>query len=138
MLAEQTFSYEGKEWPPKGSGDGWVIEGVVKSGVPLKVRKAHEMQGYLKSTAAADVADKRYAITITEFQIHTVEDDVEHPLYDIAWAFVWQVNAVLNTITEITVEDSVEDPLASWGNALLECVINRLKPAHTDVLFSYS
>lgn len=79
-----------------------------------------------------------FAITITEFHEHTVEDDVEHPLYSAAWNFAWQVNAALNTITEITVEDSVEDPLASWGNALLECVINRLKPAHTIVLFSYT
>ena len=27
---------------------------------------------------------------------------------------------------------------AVWGNTLLECVINRFKPAHTLVLFLYS
>lgn len=78
-----------------------------------------------------------YAITITEFRAHTVVDDVDDALYDIAWNFAWQVNAALNTIHEITVDMTVEDPLAAWGNALLECVINRLKPAHTTVLFSY-
>lgn len=79
-----------------------------------------------------------YAVTITEFAEHSVNDDVEHPLYGAAWNFAWQVNAALNSITEITVDDTVEDPLAAWGNALLECVINRLKPAHTTVLFSYT
>lgn len=79
-----------------------------------------------------------YAITITEFHAHTVGDDVDYPLYGEAWNFAWQVNAALNTVTEITVESTVDDPLAAWGNALLECVINRLKPAHTAVLFSYT
>lgn len=79
-----------------------------------------------------------YAITITEFHAHTVNDDVNHPLYDVAWNFAWQVNAALNTITTLTVIGTVADPLASWGNALLECVINRLKPAHTSVIYSYT
>ena len=79
-----------------------------------------------------------YAITVTDFTEHTVVDDVEHPMYDSAWAFVWQVNAALNTVIEITVESPVDEPIASWGNALLECVIRRLAPAHTSVLFSYT
>lgn len=79
-----------------------------------------------------------YAITITEFRAHCVNDDVEQPLYDTAWNFAWQVNAALNTVTDITVDSTVEDPIAAWGNALLECVIKRLKPAQTTVLFSYT
>lgn len=79
-----------------------------------------------------------YAITITEFRAHCVNDDVEQPLYDSAWNFAWQVNAALNTVTAITVDSTVEDPIAAWGNALLECVIKRLKPAQTTVLFSYT
>ena len=79
-----------------------------------------------------------YAITITEFRAHTVEDDVNYALFGGAWDFAWQVNAALNTINEITVDMTVEDPLAAWGNALLECVINRLKPAHTTLLYSYT
>lgn len=79
-----------------------------------------------------------YAITITEFRAHSVNDDVEHPLYGDAWIFAWQVNSALNTVTELTVDSTVDEPLATWGNALLECVINRLKPAHTAVLYSYT
>lgn len=79
-----------------------------------------------------------YVISITEFRAHTVEDDVNYALYDSAWNFSWQVNVALNTINEITVDMTVEEPLAIWGNALLECVINRLKPAHTTALYSYT
>lgn len=79
-----------------------------------------------------------YAITITEFHEHTVDDDVDHPLMGEDWNFAWQVNAALDTVHELTVDDTVDDPLAWWGNALLECVIERVAPAHTIVLFSYT
>lgn len=79
-----------------------------------------------------------YAISVTEFRPHCVEDDVDSALLDDAWAHVWQVNAPLVTLHEITVDEDVDQPLASWGNALLECVINRLTPAHTLVLFAYT
>lgn len=79
-----------------------------------------------------------YTITVTEFTLHDVEDDVEHPLTGPPWQFAWQVNAALDTVGQLAVTDTVEDPLAWWGNELLECVINRLKPAHTHVLFAYT
>jgi uncharacterized protein YmfQ (DUF2313 family) len=79
-----------------------------------------------------------YAITVEDFQPHTVRHPVNHPLYSQAWAFAWQVNSALNTVTKLTVRGPVSDPLASWGTALLECVIERLRPAHTTVLFSYT
>lgn len=79
-----------------------------------------------------------YAITITEFSRFTVSSTVDLPLYGDAWDFAWQVNAALNTITTFNVKSTVADPLAAWGNELLECVISRLKPAHTSVIFSYS
>lgn len=79
-----------------------------------------------------------FEITISEFLEHTVEDDVEHQLFGADWNFTWQVNSALNTVTEITVEDTAEDPLAWWSNLPLECVINRLKPAHTHVIFAYT
>lgn len=78
-----------------------------------------------------------YTVTITEFDPHTVSDDVEQPIYGQAWAFAWQVNAPQNTVGTLSVTDSVADPLAWWGNEVLECVISRLKPAHTNVLFAY-
>ena len=79
-----------------------------------------------------------YTITVTEFDLHDVEDNVERPLIAMPWQFAWQVNAAQNTIGVLDVTDTVEDPLAWWGNELLECVIRRLKPAHTHVLFAYT
>jgi uncharacterized protein YmfQ (DUF2313 family) len=79
-----------------------------------------------------------YTITVTEFSPFDVDDDVDTPLYSDDWAFAWQVNGPLNTIGELGVDDDVDEPLAWWGNAALECVMVRLKPAHTLVMFSYS
>lgn len=78
-----------------------------------------------------------YTITIDEFAAATVEDDVETPLYDEHWCWVIQVNAPEVTVHHATVEDDVETPLAWWGNDGLECLINRIKPAHVYALFSY-
>jgi uncharacterized protein YmfQ (DUF2313 family) len=79
-----------------------------------------------------------YAVTVGEFAEHTVNDDVEHPLFSLAWSFAWQVSAALNTVTDLTVDSTVDEPLAAWGNSLLECVVKRLAPSHTTVLFSYT
>lgn len=54
-------------------------------------------------------------------------------------AHVWQVNAPLNSIQTFKAGLSrAGEPLRTWGNDLLECVIIRLKPAHTRVLFAYT
>lgn len=79
-----------------------------------------------------------YPITVTEFDAHDVEDNVDHPLYGTPWQFAWQVNAAEETVSVLTVDDTVAEPLAWWGNELLECAIQRLKPAHTHVLFAYT
>lgn len=54
--------------------------------------------------------------------------------------FHWQVNAALNgDIGEFDMNSDVNTPLRYWGkNELLECMINRLKLAHTIVVFSYT
>ena len=79
-----------------------------------------------------------YVITVTEFSPYDVEDDVDAFVYGTEWAYAWQVNAALNTVIEMTVDDGVDEPIAQWSNVLLECVLTRLKPAHTHLLFSYS
>lgn len=79
-----------------------------------------------------------YTITVDEFIVHTPTDDALFGLYGDDWAHVWRINSALDTIRDLNVEDDVEMPLAVWGNVLLECVMRRLKPAHTVVLFGYS
>ena len=79
-----------------------------------------------------------FVITITEFRPWTVGMTIDLPLYGSDWAYAWQVNAPLNTISYFTMSSAVDEALAMWGNNLLECIINRFKPAHTVVLFAYS
>lgn len=79
-----------------------------------------------------------YTVTITEFSPFDVEDTVDDPLIGDEWAYAWQVNGPLNTVVEFTTDDGADEPLAQWSNVPLECVLTRLKPAHTYILFSYS
>lgn len=79
-----------------------------------------------------------YTVTITEFRPFHVNDHVNDDIAGALWTFVWQVNAQLNTVRRFTVGSAVNEALASWGNALLECAISQLKPAHTKVLFAYT
>lgn len=79
-----------------------------------------------------------YVITITECRPHNTEHDTEHPTYDEQYQFVWFVNSALYNLRELTTEDDTEMATEVWGNTLLECRINRFKPAHTYVIFAYS
>lgn len=79
-----------------------------------------------------------YDITITELGPFRVTSPVTAALYGEEAVFVWQVNAALNTVAYFDMNSTVETPLARWGNSILECIINRAKPAHTFVIFSYS
>lgn len=81
-----------------------------------------------------------YTITITEFAPARVgQSRVGQPLNGAAWAFAWKVNAPLNTVVKSRVGSArAGDPLASWGNAVLQCEISEIVPAHTIPIFAYS
>lgn len=54
------------------------------------------------------------------------------------WIFTWRVNAPETTITSFRSGlSAVGEPLRKWGNAALECALERVAPAHTIVLFGY-
>lgn len=90
---------------------------------------------YFAALAAAFGVSAR----VVEYRAHTVEDDVEAPLQALEWAHAWAlVSPALGAVVDRSVEDGVEMPLAAWPtNAVLECVIRRLSPAGTVVLFIY-
>lgn len=59
-------------------------------------------------------------------------------LRDQEWAHCWVVYSAGEAERLFRCGASaVGDPFQSWGEALLECVIGRLAPAHTRVLFAY-
>lgn len=78
-----------------------------------------------------------YTITVTEYTPHDVTMDVNASINSAEWAYVLQFNSPLNTLNLSTVNSFVTDPLASWGNSLLECVLERAAPGHAIVIFVY-
>lgn len=54
-----------------------------------------------------------------------------------AWLHAWQLNLGATRVMEMNCLAPCDDSLRGWGDATVECVVRRLKPAHTEVLFTY-
>ena len=81
-----------------------------------------------------------YDVTITEFMrpLRCNQGAAGDAIADSGDVHTWRVNAPAVTERRFRAGSSVAgDALNIWGNSLLECAINRLKPAHTRVLFGY-
>jgi uncharacterized protein YmfQ (DUF2313 family) len=112
----------------------------------IQIRK----RNLLAKIVARGGATKQYLIEVAEtfgFTINIVEFDqfrvdysrVGDPLCDEPWQFAFEVQAPSETITWFRSGGSAAgEPLATWGNERLECLITKLKPAHTVALFAYS
>lgn len=75
---------------------------------------------------------------ITEFAPYHCESDCEASVFPEEWRHVWRVDIQQETrIVEMTCESACDEPIRVWGDFALECVIDKLKPAHTHVFFSY-
>ena len=60
-------------------------------------------------------------------------------LQDTGWGFVFRVNAPAVTSTFFRMgESTMGEPLLTFGNEALECLINRIKPSHTIAQFVYA
>ncbi|MFN4328294.1 MAG: YmfQ family protein [Limnobacter sp.] len=80
-----------------------------------------------------------FQVTITEFKSFRAGQSVASDRVGEQFALAWQVNSALNTVIPFRAGASVAgDPLGSWSNKPLECLLSRLKPAHTTVIFAYS
>ena len=102
------------------------------------VAKLTTIGGQSAAYYIALAASLGYTITVTEFSPFQAGSDAGDALTNDGWRFVWQVNAPEASIVEFSAgRSSAGEPLRAWGNELLECVINRLKPANTYVLFAY-
>lgn len=106
----------------------------VRSVVAKYIAQGGQSPAYFIEIAAA----LGFTITLTEFRPYTVGMAVNLPICGSTWAYAWQVNAPLASVQKMTVADAVDNPLRWWENEILECVMKRLKPAHTSVLFAYA
>lgn len=58
--------------------------------------------------------------------------------YDVGWVYYWTIKTDEFNQTFFSVgENSVGDALSTFGNEVLECVMNAVKPAHTKILFRF-
>jgi uncharacterized protein YmfQ (DUF2313 family) len=84
-------------------------------------------------------AELGYAITITEFTVSRFGQPFGSRFYGAAWADTWQINAPTYTITSFRFGSGrFGDRFREWGNTVLQCELNRIKPAHTVLIFNYS
>lgn len=59
-------------------------------------------------------------------------------LYTDEWRYYWQVNMPAATqITPMTAISNCSESLRSWGETTAECVLEKLAPSHTYVIFKY-
>ncbi len=80
-----------------------------------------------------------FDITITEFTpFRAGRSRAGDPVYGLDWVYAWRVNALSWTIGYFRARQSTAgEALRRWGNRLLECVLDMLKPAHTILQFAY-
>lgn len=80
-----------------------------------------------------------YTITITQFAPFRVgRNRAGDPICGRDWAFAWQVNAPANTFTYFRAGLSVAgEPLRTWTDEVLQCELEKLKPAHTFLNFKF-
>ncbi|WP_234427124.1 putative phage tail protein [Kosakonia radicincitans] len=59
-------------------------------------------------------------------------------LWSPEWRYYWQVNmpSAVN-VTNMTCSDNCESPLRWWRETIVECVLTKLCPSHTYVIFKY-
>ncbi|WP_126456740.1 YmfQ family protein [Sulfuriflexus mobilis] len=79
-----------------------------------------------------------YTITIAEAKASQFGKSYGDLYNGVGWRFVWYVDAPTETVRPRRFGQSgYGEPYRDWGNEQLECLINRLKPAHTKVYFRY-
>ncbi len=79
-----------------------------------------------------------YAITIQTFAPFRMgRSGFGQGLGTKAWYNAWSVTAPLNTVRKFRAGSRAGERLREWGNAVLECEIRRIAPAHTVVIFRY-
>ncbi|WP_410498152.1 YmfQ family protein [Chitinibacter sp. S2-10] len=76
--------------------------------------------------------------TITQYSARRCGRRMGTPYGGVAWQFVWQMNLPASQVVARRSGSPMGERYRVWGNAQLECVINKLKPAHTLVRFKYA
>lgn len=79
--------------------------------------------------------------TITRYpkSTFTCVSDCTDSLFTNEWRYYWRVNIPASAqISPMTCMDSCTDSIRSWGDTVVECVMTKLAPSHTYVIFLYT
>lgn len=103
------------------------------------VARLTSIGGQSRAYFIALAASLGYTVTITEYrQFRTGIGRAGDRSNGEEWLYAWRVGAPQFTVIDFRVGLSAAgEPLRSWGDKLLECVLNRMKPAHTQIIFTY-
>lgn len=82
----------------------------------------------------------RSGATIARYdkQPFTCNSTCTDAVYSDRWRYVWTVTMPTRTvISAMTCADTCTSALRMWGDTVAECVLQKLSPSHTHVLFQY-
>lgn len=75
---------------------------------------------------------------IAELRPATCNDNCNAALYGEEWRIAWRLDLPQDSAVFIAnCNSACDDPLQSWGNRALECLLRRYKPADTTLHFAY-
>lgn len=80
-----------------------------------------------------------YTVDMTEYRPFRADcSRAGDPLTNDAWVHAFRVHAPGEPVREFRAGQSRSgDALRVWGDSILECIINKYKPAHSAALFTY-
>ncbi len=104
------------------------------------VARLTQSNGPSLASLTAFAAALGYAITISEYTpARYGRQKYGQPMYGPDWAFAWKITTAAVTITPAQYGKArYSDPYRTWGGGVLECEMERLKPAHTIIVYSYT
>jgi uncharacterized protein YmfQ (DUF2313 family) len=121
--------------PDECTGGGETVEERRQLVTAKYTQRGGQSPGFFQELAAT----LGYDVEIEEYHAFRVGDDTGDPAYDDDWAHAFSVLVPDETTVRYFASFSgcAGEPLATWGDDALECVITRAKPAHSTVLFAY-
>lgn len=120
-------------------------ENTVETRRAALVAKIRQRGGQSPAFFVQLAADYGYEIEVFEYRPFTAGIACGEPLSndndgqpDYGWRFVWRVKATSATLFAFKAGlGAAGEPLRSWGTPVLECILNKWKPAHTMIIFDY-
>lgn len=102
-------------------------------------RKLSSIGGQSKAFYEDVAARLGYDVEISDYKVFRAGSGAAgDALNDAPWGHAFRVDAPAETIRSFRAgSGAAGEPLSSWGNQLLECVMNRIKPAHTIAIYTY-